>query len=192
MYATGETTPQLGLDLRGGTQVTLEPKIVPCVTGKITKSGVAKAVDIIRQRVNGLGVAEAEVATEGNNIVISVPGKGRDEVLKVVGSTAQLRIRQVLQEEADAPAATAPTPAPSTTPKPSTKATPKPSASTHARALTSDLLAVAPSPSPPAANATPAATPTPAASETPGSSSTTPCPDGSTAATPTPTPTPSA
>src|SRR4051812_7386669 len=170
MYATGETTPQLGLDLRGGTQVTLEPKIVPCVTGKITKSGVSKAVDIIRQRVNGIGVAESDVATEGNNIVISVPGKGRDEVLKVVGSTAQLRIRQVLATAADQPAASAPTPTPATaTPKPTGKPSPTPSskATTTPRPLPDELLAPDAAPAPSPVQTAPATTPAPVGSASP-------------------------
>src|SRR4051794_1353302 len=185
MFATGETKPQLGLDLRGGTQVTLEPKIVPCVTGKITKSGVSKAVDIIRQRVNGIGVAEADVATEGNNIVISVPGKGRDEVLKVVGSTPQLRIRQALQTAPDQPGAAAPPPAPAAaTPKPTTKPSPATSSkpTTNPRPLPEGLLAAAPTPTPPAP--APPATATPAASASPSSAD--PCADQTGAVTPTP------
>jgi preprotein translocase subunit SecD len=171
MVGTGEMSPQLGLDLRGGTQVTLTPQAISPSQGKVTKSTLNKSVDIIRQRVNGLGVAESDVATEGNNIVISVPGKGRDEVLKIVGSTALLRIRQALAVASGAPSV-APTPSASATatPKPSTKATPKPSASTHGRAVTSDLLATAPSPTPsPAASpssSAPAATSTQASLHT--------------------------
>jgi preprotein translocase subunit SecD len=173
MFASGHKTPQLGLDLRGGTQVTLTPKVAAGFTGKIKKSQLDQAVNIIRQRVNGFGVAEADVATEGNNIVISVPGKGRDEVLNAVGSTALLRIRQVLEEGAPAPAATAPTttpaPAPSGTPKPSTsastKATPKPSSSAKGRAVPDALAAATPTPAP-TPTGSDAASPTPSTSAT--------------------------
>jgi preprotein translocase subunit SecD len=144
MFATGDTSPQLGLDLRGGTQVTLTPDKQG--QGKITKGNLGKAVDILRQRVNGIGVAESDVATEGNNIVISVPGKGRDQVLQTLGQTALLRFRQVLEEGAPTPATAAPT----------ASATPKPSSSTNGRALSGALEQGAPSPSP---NPTPTTSP---------------------------------
>jgi preprotein translocase subunit SecD len=180
MFGTGTTSPQLGLDLRGGTQVTLTPKLAEGVGGKITKSNLNKAVDIIRQRVNGIGVAESEVATEGNNIVISVPGKGRTEVVKLVGTTALLRFRQALQSEpvqAVVQPSTAPTPSSSatTSPKAASAATPKTSASTKPRPVSEALLAAphaAPTPSSsatpsPAATSTPAPTATPSASGAP-------------------------
>lgn len=87
VFFSGSRIPQLGLDLRGGTSVTLTPKVT---TGEVTDQALSKAVEIIRSRVNGLGVSEAEVATEGNNIVVSVPGKGRGDVLDLVRRTAQL------------------------------------------------------------------------------------------------------
>jgi preprotein translocase subunit SecD len=179
MFGTGNTTAQLGLDLRGGTQVTLTPKLLEGTAGKITKKNLDTAINIIRQRVNGLGVAEAEVATEGNNIVISVPGKGRNDVLDLVGTTALLRFRQVLQVDAVQPAAQ---PAPSGTPsgsaspsgsaKPTATGTPKPSSSAQGRALSHSLVTgVTPSPSASAAPASGSAAPTPSAS-TPSSTST--------------------
>ena len=61
---TGHHTPKLGLDLQGGTSVTLIPKAAPG-GGTITNDQISEAVEIIRQRVNGLGVAEAEVTTQG-------------------------------------------------------------------------------------------------------------------------------
>ena len=76
MHTWGEAqlTPKLGLDLEGGTQLILEPKVVG--SRPINQGQIDKAVDIIRQRVDGSGVAEAEVATQGGrNIVISLPGK---------------------------------------------------------------------------------------------------------------------
>ncbi|MDK3258436.1 protein translocase subunit SecD [Blastococcus capsensis] len=96
VFFTGDTrTPQLGLDLRGGTTVTLTAR---------TPDGEAPAAEdlelarrIIEQRVNGLGVAEAEVVTEGDsNIVISVPGDDGEQA-RELGATAQLRFRPVLQ-----------------------------------------------------------------------------------------------
>src|SRR4051812_40430721 len=92
---TGDSrTPQLGLDLRGGTTVTLTARTPD---GKApAKEDLELARQIIEQRVNGLGVAEAEVVTEGDsNIVISVPGDNGDQA-RQLGQTAQLRFRPVI------------------------------------------------------------------------------------------------
>ena len=51
-------------------------------TGKITSDALDQAVTIIRSRVDSFGVAEAEVTTAGNNIVISVPGKQDKTILR--------------------------------------------------------------------------------------------------------------
>ncbi len=93
-------TPQLGLDLQGGTQITLLPTSAEGASGSITDEQLDQAVGIIRQRVNGLGVAESEVAVQGsgNNaaIVISVPGSvEQDRLVELVGRTAQLAFRPV-------------------------------------------------------------------------------------------------
>lgn len=128
-------TPELGLDLRGGTSVTLTPKVT---SGKVTAASLTKAVEIIRQRVDKLGVSEAQVATEGSNIVVSVPGKGRSDVVDLVRRTAQLRFRQVLQSTPAGPL-TAPsgtsTPATSGTPSPSTVIKPSPSQTSNGRVV---------------------------------------------------------
>ena len=86
--------PRLGLDLEGGTSVVLTP--LTEAQEPPDEEQLTEAVNIIRQRVDGLGVEEAEVVTAGDNIVVSVPGAGRD-LLETVGSTAQLRFRPVLQ-----------------------------------------------------------------------------------------------
>ncbi len=97
-FAQGATTIKLGLDLKGGTSVTLKP--VQSQGGKITSAAIAQAVSIIRQRVNSFGVSEAEVTSQGvganSTIVISIPGKTGQDVVNTVGQTAELRIRQVL------------------------------------------------------------------------------------------------
>ena len=115
----GATKVKLGLDLRGGTSVTLTPRASE--GSKITNEAIDQAVSIIRQRVNSLGVAESEVAAQGsgNNrqIVISVPGQTGEKIVQLVGQTAELRFRQVLVEgapnattaAADAKSATLPT-----------------------------------------------------------------------------------
>lgn len=94
----GATKVRLGLDLRGGTSVTLTPR--GANGGKVTSAAIDQAVSIIRQRVNSLGVAESEVSAQGSGtnrqIVISVPGDSGDRIVKLVGQTAELRFRQTL------------------------------------------------------------------------------------------------
>ena len=143
--------PKLGLDLQGGAQVILTPQALG--GKKATAAQLSTAVEIIRARVNGAGVSEAEVVTEGDQIVVSVPGGNRSSIANVT-KTAQLRFREVLDSPVPvvpAAAATAP-PSPAATPKPSAvAATPAPSASARKRPVTSGLLAAprtAASPSP--------------------------------------------
>ncbi|CAN1509491.1 SecD Preprotein translocase subunit SecD [Candidatus Nanopelagicaceae bacterium] len=109
VFIQGATSVHLGLDLRGGTSVTLQPRIAPGEEGKVTSESIDQAVSIIRQRVNSLGVAESEVAAQGSGtnrqIVISVPGDTGRRVVELVGQTAELRFRQVLASASGIPAA---------------------------------------------------------------------------------------
>ena len=102
-FVQGASSVRLGLDLRGGTSVTLQPR-ASNDANKITTEAVDQAVTIIRQRVNSLGVAESEVTAQGSGtnrqIVISVPGDSGRRVVDLVGQTAELRFRQVLAESA--------------------------------------------------------------------------------------------
>jgi len=87
-------TPNLGLDLQGGVSVTLEPK--PGTSP--SSDSLDQAVQIIRQRVDALGVAEPEITRQDQNIVVDLPGvKDQDRALQLVGQTAELRFRPVLQ-----------------------------------------------------------------------------------------------
>jgi preprotein translocase subunit SecD len=89
-----DTTPQLGLDLQGGISVVLAPK----QGAKVESGTLGQAVNIIRNRVDSLGVAEPEISRQGNNIIIDLPGvEDRDKALRIVGQTAELRFRGVLQ-----------------------------------------------------------------------------------------------
>ncbi|WP_406043688.1 protein translocase subunit SecD [Micromonospora sp. NBC_00898] len=163
--------PRLGLDLIGGTRLTLEA--TNSVDGKPpTAANLEEARQIIESRVNAYGVAEAEVVTEGNrNIVISLPGENRD--LTDVGSAAELRFRKVLKatDGSGATAAPAPSASPSASPAPSGSASPAPSGSASpkpsgsAPKITASPSAggqggMAPTPTPSAS----AAAPTPSAS----------------------------
>ncbi len=85
-------SPLLGLDLQGGVSVVLQP------SGPVDDNDVSDAIAIIRQRIDGLGVAEPEIARQGDAIVVQLPGvKDRDRALELVGQTARLRFRPVLQ-----------------------------------------------------------------------------------------------
>src|SRR5262249_53411774 len=105
--------PVLGLDLRGGVSVVLHPD------RKVASGQLNQAVNIIRNRVDALGVAEPDINTQGSDIVISLPGvKDPDSALKLVGQTAQLQFRPVvatLPPEAKPAASTTPTTAPPAT-----------------------------------------------------------------------------
>ncbi|MDQ3714456.1 MAG: protein translocase subunit SecD [Actinomycetota bacterium] len=95
VFFTGDSpTPRLGLDLRGGTTVTLTAQTRD--GGAPSAEELETARQIIERRVNGLGVAEAEVVTEGDsNIVISVPGD-EGEQARSLGTTAELLFRPVI------------------------------------------------------------------------------------------------
>jgi preprotein translocase subunit SecD len=107
-FIQGASSIRLGLDLQGGTSVTLQPR-VSGNSGKLSAESIDQAVAIIRQRVNSLGVAESEVTATGSGtnkqIVISVPGDTGRRIVELVGQTAELRFRQVLLSGAPAPAA---------------------------------------------------------------------------------------
>jgi len=102
-FIQGASSVRLGLDLRGGTSVTLQPR-ASNDANKITSEAIDQAVNIIRQRVDSIGVAESEVTAQGSGtnrqIVISVPGDSGRRVVDLVGQTAELRFRQVLAESA--------------------------------------------------------------------------------------------
>jgi preprotein translocase subunit SecD len=86
-------SPELGLDLQGGVSVVLAP------TTDASGEQLDQALEIIRSRVDALGVAEPEITRQGDAIVVQLPGvKNRDRALELVGQTAELRFRPVLQD----------------------------------------------------------------------------------------------
>ncbi len=123
LAALGKTwAPGLGLDLRGGTRITLVAE-----QQNPTPSQLSEAASIIDNRVNGSGVAEAAVSTQGNrNIVVEVPGSNARDLVDAVKRTAQLRFRLVAQCQGQ------PCVAPGT--KPTASASASPSASPSASA----------------------------------------------------------
>ena len=100
----GKPTPKLGIDLQGGTRVTLVARTVD--GGSPPRDQLVQAQQIIEQRVNGLGVSGAEVVLDGDNITITVPGDAGEQA-RSLGQTAQLRFRPVIGQ----PVSAAPAPA---------------------------------------------------------------------------------
>ncbi len=92
-------TPKLALDLEGGTQVILTPKLEEGSDSRaVTPEDMNEAIAIIRQRVDASGVAEAEISTLGsNNIVVAIPGETDESILNLVRTSATMRFRPVLQ-----------------------------------------------------------------------------------------------
>jgi preprotein translocase subunit SecD len=92
----GDPTPKLGIDLQGGTRVTLTARTVD---GRPpSRESLDQARRIIEQRVNGIGVSGAEVVLDGNNLIITVPGENGDQA-RTLGQTAKLYFRPVIAEE---------------------------------------------------------------------------------------------
>ena len=161
---TDRLHPKLGLDLVGGTRVVLEGRNLADGQAPSAES-LEQAREIIEARVNGRGVAEAEVVTEGDrNIVISLPGQNAN--LDDIGEAAELRFRKVIKETSGAPVGAVPTPSatpsPGATPEPSGSAAPGASAAPSASTGGQGGGAPAPTPTP-----TGAATPAPSATATP-------------------------
>jgi preprotein translocase subunit SecD len=179
MFLSGHTTPRLGIDLAGGTSITLEAKADQ--GSAINKANMDTAVEIMNRRVNGLGVSEAEVQTQGDrNIIVNIPkGTNSKEARDQVGTTAKLYFRPVLASEPTGSAADA-SPSPSASgsatasPTPSTSASagekatssasPSASATSQGRAVTDALKAD----STPSASASASASASPSASASGG------------------------
>jgi len=102
--------PSLGLDLQGGASVTLQPE------GSFDANALDVAVEIIRARVDSIGVAEPEIIRQGDTVVVNLPGvKDQQRALDIVGRTGDVQLRGVLQSgvapsgDASAPTDSAPT-----------------------------------------------------------------------------------
>jgi preprotein translocase subunit SecD len=99
LAVSGTWTPKLGLDLRGGTTITLTAKNTTG-SGTVDPNSLQLAKTIIQSRVDSLGVGESEVTTSGDNqIIVTVPNVQQDELVRLVGQTAVLRFRAVYAAE---------------------------------------------------------------------------------------------
>jgi preprotein translocase subunit SecD len=124
-----------GLDISSGTTVTLQAVKPPGTSASQLQSDMNTAVSIMNSRVNGAGFNGASVTSEGTDLInVTVPGKGSQEVVNLVGTTAQLRFRQVLLVAPNYASSATPTPTPSATPTPTPTPTPSPSPSAKASA----------------------------------------------------------
>ncbi|HEY2795468.1 MAG TPA: protein translocase subunit SecD [Micromonosporaceae bacterium] len=157
------SAPKLGLDLQGGTSQTLSANAV-AGGAPVNSENLGIARDIISQRVDSLGVAEAEVVVQGHDIVVNMPGKVDPSKLSSLSTQAKLEFRTVLQAVPDVPATPAASPSASTSPSaaPSTSPSGAPAAKSSAtpNSTPSSTPSAAPSTSAPAVGpAAPSASP---------------------------------
>ena len=186
-WGNAQWTPKLALDLEGGTEIVLSPQPVAGRT-TVDPAAVDESVNIIRQRVNGSGISEAEVTRQGQGadtkIIVDLPGKPDKATIQLVEQSAQLQFRAVIaaqQAAAPAPSATG-TPSPSAsgsssspTASPSAKsstssqtAKPSPTSSSNGMNIPKALTAATPTPTGSASGgSTAAASPSPSASAKP-------------------------
>ncbi len=87
---------RLGLDLRGGTQIVLETKSTK--TTKADREATDRTVEVLRGRIDALGVAEPTIVRSGDNrVVVELPGvQDPQQAADVLGRTAQLTVHPVL------------------------------------------------------------------------------------------------
>ena len=165
----------LGLDLSSGTQVTLQAQTL---SGKAPSADeMNAAVGVIESRVNGTGNSGAQVQPQGSNLlVVTVPGKGSQQTIELVSSTALLMFRQVLLYEpygatsTPVPGASAsPSATPSVSGSPSATATPSASSTSTAKTSAKILPAASASASP-SASAGGTASPSGSATASPSAS----------------------
>lgn len=89
MALTGSWVPRLGLDLRGGTTITLTARAQD--GGTVPRENLEMARTIIQSRVDSMGVGESSVTVQGNDkIEVAVPNVDSEELVRLVGSTARL------------------------------------------------------------------------------------------------------
>jgi preprotein translocase subunit SecD len=145
MAVNGIWAPKLGLDLRGGTTITLTASNISG-TGSVDSKSLELARTIIQQRVDGYGVGETETTISGDNqIVVSAPNVQKDDLVKLVGQTAQLNFRKVYAVES--------TGTTTQTTTPTTQASAEPSATQTNKRLLPQLPTPVPSPRPTTASA---------------------------------------
>ena len=87
-------TPELALDLQGGTSIILTPTLADGES--VDPEQLNQALEIIRQRIDGTGVSEAQVSIQGEqNILVSIPGTPDASTLQLIKASALLEFRPV-------------------------------------------------------------------------------------------------
>ncbi len=95
VFQKSSWTPELALDLQGGTQIILAAQTPDGSTPSTEQ--MEQAASIIRQRVDASGVGEADITTQaGNQIVVQIPGQADEETRNRIEASAQLQLRAVL------------------------------------------------------------------------------------------------
>ncbi|RAS65670.1 preprotein translocase subunit SecD [Lentzea atacamensis] len=163
----GSAKPKLGIDLQGGTIVTLTARQED--GAQPSEDALNRARDLIEVRVNGLGVSGAEVVRDGNNLTITVPGAD-SEGAKGLGQTARLAFRKVLGQPVPAGAApniqapsssTPPSGNASTPPSSPNQTASQPSSSNAPQGRPAPNLAAQPSSTPPSSSTAPSSSAAP-------------------------------
>lgn len=163
----GSAKPKLGIDLQGGTIVTLTARQED---GKQpSEDSLNRARDLIEVRVNGLGVSGAEVVRDGNNLTITVPGAD-SEGAKGLGQTARLAFRKVIGQPVPAGTPVQPQTSSSTPPSsgastppstPPSQSAGTPSSSNAPQGRPAPNLAAQPSSTPPSSSTAPSSSSAP-------------------------------
>lgn len=97
IFSNGSFAPKLAIDLEGGTQLILTPKNTEAKAKAISDADIDQAIEVIRQRIDASGVAEAEIARNGQeNISVGIPGNPSEETLALIQQSAVMRFRTVL------------------------------------------------------------------------------------------------
>jgi len=131
LWANGTWAPKLALDLEGGTQIILAPKLESGQS--VSSEQLNQAVSIIRQRIDAAGVSESEINTQGDqNVVVSIPGIPDQATIDRIESSAKLEFRAVIQSDAAAISSVGETPEPTASPTPGETVAPEPSTSPDA------------------------------------------------------------
>lgn len=139
----GSWAPKLALDLEGGTQIILAPKLESGDT--VSQQQLDQAVSIIRQRIDSAGVSESEINTQGGqNIVVSIPGTPDEETINRIESSAKLEFRPVLLAGQPSDASVGGDETASPTPSPSVDPSTLPDTPTASPTNASDLAYVTP------------------------------------------------
>jgi SecD/SecF fusion protein len=97
------SSPTLGLDLRGGAQIVLEAQDTDTVTADAEATD--RAIEVLRRRVDALGVSEPTLTRSGDKrVIVELPGiSDPEEASEAIGRTAQLTFHEVLGVEAAPP-----------------------------------------------------------------------------------------